>query len=172
MSDFFEVVSARRSVRVFAPRPVEEEKLQSVLGAANQAPSAGNLQAYEIYVARKHNDRRALAAAAYNQDFLAGAPVALVFCAHPARAANRYGERGRRLYSIQDATVACTFAMLAAAALGLGSVWIGAFEDDKVLHAIGNPEGVIPIAILPVGYDAERPLPTPRRPLKDLVHEL
>jgi nitroreductase len=172
MSDFFEVIRTRRSIRAFAPLPVEEEKLQSVLTAANQAPSAGNLQAYEIYVARKSSDRRALAAAALNQDFLAGAPVALVFCAHPARAAHRYGERGKRLYAVQDATVACTFAMLAAEALGLGSVWIGAFEDEKVLRAIGNPAGVIPVAILPVGYNAEKPLATPRRPLADLVHEL
>jgi nitroreductase len=149
---------------------VEDEKLDCILKAANQAPSAGNLQAYEIYLVRDTAVLRALAFAALGQVFVAQAPLALVFCAHPARAASRYGERGKRLYAVQDATIACTYAMLAATALGLATVWIGAFEDNGVLSAVGGPKGQIPVAILPIGYDAEKPARTPRRRLEDLVH--
>jgi nitroreductase len=170
--DFFDVVNNRRSVRAYADRPVEDKKLNSILAAANQAPSAGNLQAYEIYLVRSRSALRALAAAALGQDFVARSSLALVFCAHPARAAFRYGERGRRLYAVQDATIACTYAMLAATALGLATVWIGAFDDDAVKRAIGDPEGQIPVAVLPIGYDAEKPAPTPRRSLEDLVHQV
>ncbi len=168
--EFFEVLNNRKSVRAYAARPVEDEKLDSILNSANRAPSAGNLQAYEIYLIRNKATLRSLAAAALDQIFMAGAPLALVFCAHPARGAHRYGERGRRLYAVQDATIACTYAMLAATALGLATVWIGAFDDDRILSVIGGPEGQIPVAVLPIGYAAETPPPTPRRSLQDLVH--
>ncbi len=170
--EFFEVVNRRRSVRAYDARPVEDEKLNAILKAANQAPSAGNLQAYEVYLVRNKNALRALAAAALGQMFVAGAPLALVFCAHPARGAHRYGERGRRLYAVQDATIACTYAMLAATALGLATVWIGAFDDDGVRSVIGGPKDQTPVAVLPIGYDAERPAPTPRRSLQDLIHSV
>jgi nitroreductase len=54
--------------------------------------------------------------------------------------------------------------------LGLATVWIGAFNDEEVQRAILKPEGQIPVAILPIGYAAENPAPTPRRSLEDLVH--
>lgn len=170
--DFFDVVRIRRSIRAYAARPVERDKLQRILEAANAAPSAGNLQAYEIFLVTKEEHRRALAAAALAQDFIAAAPVVLVFCAHPARSEWRYGRRGVELYCIQDATVACTFAMLAATALGLATCWVGAFRDDEVRRVLGITGKLIPVAILPVGYPAEKPEPSRRRKLTDLVHEL
>jgi len=169
---FRDLIAARRSTRAFAPRPVEEEKLQSVLEAANRAPSAGNLQAYEIYVVRSSKLRSELARAALEQFFLAQAPVVLIFCASPKRSAPRYGRRGEQLYALQDATIACTFAMLAVFDAGLATVWIGAFDDAAVSRAAGLPPGLIPVAMLPVGYAAEKPGPTPRRDLKDLAHEI
>lgn len=169
--NFFEAVRKRHSVRAFAATPVEPDKLQAILEAANQAPSAGNFQAYEIYLARRERDRLALARAALGQMFIAEAPVALVFCAHPARSAGKYGQRGIRLYALQDATIACAFAMLAATTLGLATVWVGAFDDAAVARAIGAPQGILPVAVLPIGYPAEEPEPTPRRQLQELVHE-
>ncbi len=168
--EFFDVLDNRRSVRAYAAQAVEEDKIDSILQAANRAPSAGNLQAYEIYVIRSTKVLRALGSAALGQLFVAGAPLALVFCAHPARTERRYGERGRRLYSVQDATIACTYAMLTATALGLATVWIGAFDETKVRSIIGGPEDQIPVAILPIGYPAESPAPASRRRLEDLVH--
>ena len=170
--DFFDVVTDRKSVRAFAGRAPEEEKLRKVLDTANQAPSAGNLQAYEIFVVRQAADRKALAQAALGQEFVAAAPVSLVFCARPGRAAPKYGQRGTRLYALQDATIACTYAMLAITALGMATVWVGAFRDDEVRRAIRASEEVIPVAILPIGYPAEKPEPTSRRAFEDLVHEL
>jgi nitroreductase len=170
--DFFEVVKERRSIRAFAGTPVQPEKLRAILETANCAPSAGNLQAYRIYAVTKSSKRKALARAAGDQDFVAQAPLVLVFCAHPARSAPKYGERGERLYALQDATIACTFAMLAATASGLASVWVGAFDDEAVRQAIGMPEGFVPVAILPIGYAAEKPAASPRRTLDDLVHRV
>ncbi len=169
--DLFEVIKKRRSIRAFTPQPVEAEKLERVLAAANAAPSAGNLQAYEIFRVTRGNDRAALARAALEQFFIAQAPVVLVFCANPARSSGRYGQRGVRLYCIQDATIACAFAMLAATALGLGTVWVGAFDEGAVQKILGRRD-LVPVAILPIGYPAEQPGPSSRRSLSDLVHDL
>lgn len=169
--EFFETIRSRHSIRAFTAAPVEPEKLRQILETANRAPSAGNLQAHEIYVVTSPKQRAALARAAGDQEFVACAPVVLVFCSHPARSAGRYGNRGETLYAVQDATIACTFAMLAATALGLASVWVGAFDEDAVREVIGAPKHVRPLAMLPVGYAAEQPGTTTRRLLEDLVHQ-
>lgn len=169
-SEFFQTVRARHSIRAFSSRAVEQEHLQAILDAANRAPSAGNLQAYEIYVVTNRARREDLAWAALDQEFVAQAPVVLVFCAHPARSEKKYGERGRWLYSIQDATIACAYAQLAATALGLATVWVGAFREEAVREAIGADRGLLPVAVLPVGYAGEEPEITTRRPLESLVH--
>jgi len=169
---FFEVIRRRRSVRAFRKKSVAADTLRTILEAANAAPSARNLQSYEIYVVTNDLTRMALAHAANDQFFVAGAPADLVFCTHAARVREEYGERGEQLYTVQDATIACTFAMLAATALGLGSVWVGAFQTGEVRRVIGAPPGIEPVAILPIGYAAEEPAPTGRRPLDELVHRV
>jgi nitroreductase len=169
--EFYELIHKRSSVRAFRPTPPSDEQLQRILEAANRAPSAGNLQAYQIYVVRRAEIRQRLAAAALGQDFIAQAPLVLVFCAHPDRSAWRYRARGKRLYAIQDATIACTFAMLAAVDIGLGCVWVGAFDDHSVRNVIGAPPEYHPVAILPLGIPAETPEISGRRPLENLVHE-
>ncbi len=170
--EFFDLIQKRRSIRGYAQQPVEEWKLQKILQAVNDAPSAGNRQAYEVFVVREFKDRSALATAAYGQEFLKLAPVLLVFCTHPALSEARYGQRGVRLYTLQDASIACAYAMLAIEDLGLSTVWVGAFDDDAVWQAIGAPEGLHPVAMLPVGYGADTPKPKTRRDLSGLVHEL
>ena len=156
--DFFEVINQRHSSRTYQDRPVEPEKLQRILQAADQAPSAGNLQAYEIYQVCDDKCKAALAKAAESQDFLAQASVVLVFCANANKSASKYKERGADLYCVQDATIACTFAMLAATALGLSTVWVGAFDEDEVRFIMNAPHGHRPVVILPIGYAAEMPL--------------
>ncbi len=168
--EFFDVLEARHSIRAYEARPVEPEKLQCILEAVRRAPSAGNLQAYEIYLVRDEHRRVTLAAAAGDQEFLIQAPLSLVFCAHASLSAVRYGERGVQLYCIQDATIACTYAMLAAAALGLSTVWVGAFNAEDVRTVIGAPEEHRPVAILPMGYPAETPRIRARRSLSEIVH--
>ncbi len=170
--EFFGAVGARRSTRAFLPRAVPGEMLERILEAANLAPSAGNLQSYEIFVVTNKRRREDLARAAREQLFIAGAPVVLVFAKHPALCAERYGKRAESLYSIQDATIACAFASLAAAAQGLGSCWIGAFDPQAVRRIVGAPRGVAPVAMLPIGYASERPRPRERRALEELVRRV
>ncbi|MBI3097242.1 MAG: nitroreductase family protein [Planctomycetes bacterium] len=167
--EFHELLRTRRSIRDFEPRPVEAEKMRAVLEAANAAPSAGDLQAYEIVLVTDPGVRSALAAAAHEQPCMLAAPAMLVFFANPARTSGRYGCRGIELYCLQDASIACAYAQLRATDLGLGSVWVGSFEDAAVRAAVGAHERLLPVAILPIGHPAESPEPTPRRGVEDLV---
>jgi nitroreductase len=168
--EFSEVIKNRHSIRTFTGQPVEEEKLKQILETANLAPSSGNLQAYEIYVVTDAKKRDGLSCAALAQEYIAKAPVAFVFCTHPERTEGRYTERGTRLYTVQDATIACTFAMLAATDLGLGSVWVGTFDEKVVRMIIGAPEGQEPVVILAIGYAGEFPDQHPRRAVEQLAH--
>lgn len=170
--DFFDTAASRHSIRAFENVDVEREKIDRILETMNRAPSAGDLQAYQVYLVRSRNRRLALARAALDQMFISEAPFVLVFCAVPSRSAIKYGRRGEQLYALQDATIACAHAQLAAAALGLGSTWVGAFDEDAVRQAVGIAGREIPIAILPVGYPAEAPSQTARRRLVDLFREV
>ena len=116
---------------------------------------------------RKQDKKEALARAAFDQTFIIDAPVCLVFCADPARSATKYAERGTELYSIQDATIAGTYAMLAAVDMGLATVWVGAFDEEKVRKVVGV-DSVRPVAMFAVGYPAEEPEPTPRRAIEEI----
>jgi nitroreductase len=170
--DFFEVIRTRQSIRAFLPQPIEPEKLQQILEAINRAPSAGNLQGYEVYLVTNRTVMQALAQSTHGQDFITQAALALVFCAHPARSAQKYRERGSTLYCVQDATIACTTAQLAVTALGLASVWVGAFDEEAVGAAIGVGHDLRPVAFLPIGYAAETPEHRSRRALAELIHRI
>jgi nitroreductase len=168
--DFFEVVKERHSIRVFQTRPLEDEKIRRIIESVNLAPSAGDLQAYEIVVVKNPRRKSALAAAALGQSFIAEAPVCFVFLAHPERSSRKYGRRGSELYCVQDATIAASYAGLAATALGLASTWVGAFDDEGVARAVDASRGRRPIAVMPVGYAAETPEVTPRRPISEIAY--
>ncbi len=171
MWDFFETVRHRHSVRVYqTDMPVEQEKLHAVLETACAAPSAGDLQAYRIIVVRDHAEREALRAAASDQAFISEAPVCLVFCADPQRSEQEFGARGRELYALQDTTIAASYAQLAIVAAGMGSTWVGYFDEKAVRDALSLEEGLQPLAMLSVGYPAELPEPTPRRHLEDVIN--
>jgi len=152
--EFFELVGERQSSRSFAEKPVEGEKLRSILDAVSTAPSAGNLRAYEVSVVRNIGQKILLAQAALGQDFVARASLVLVFSSNVRKSRERYGERAE-LYAVQDATIACAYAQLAATDLGLGSCWVGAFDETQVVSAIELRHGLKPIALLPLGHFSE-----------------
>jgi nitroreductase len=168
---FFGLLNRRRSIRDFKDSDVEESKLNDILEACNLAPSSGGLQTFEIYLIKSRELKEKLSLAARDQTFVSKAPLLLVFCANPSRSVERFGERSR-LFSIQDATIAAAYAQLTVHALGLSTVWIGAFDEKKVSEILHLPQGQIPIAILPIGYENERPKEKATRGSKDLLHIL
>jgi nitroreductase len=169
--ELLEVIRARHSIRKYQNKPVEDAKLQAILSAATEAPSASNLQPYKIYVARAEARKQAIAMAALGQGFIAGAPIVLVFCADTARA-QALGHPREQNYSFQDTIIAMAYAQLAAADQGLASCWIGAFDERQLARVLELPDMVRPAALMPLGYAAESPTEPPRRPLSELVVHL
>ena len=153
--DFWNVVDQRHSVRAFDPAAeVSPEAIERLLQAAIRSPSAGNRQPWHFYVVRDAAVRQGLAAAAYGQNFVAQAPVAIVVCADAEQSAGRYGDRGRELYCLQDTAAATAHILLAAVALGLGGCWVGAFDERQAAHVLDLPVRHRPVAILPIGKPA------------------
>lgn len=168
---FFKLLKKRRSVRAFDRRKLDDLVLDVILEACDLAPSSGGLQTFEIYKVESRERRSKLVAAAKDQAFVADAPLLLVFCANPSRSVHKFGERSQ-LFSVQDATIAAAYAQLTVYALGLTTVWTGAFDESKVSKILGLPEGHRPVAMLPIGYPAEAPKEKTTRGPRDLVHDI
>ncbi len=157
-----DLLRRRRSVRTFTPEAVPRAHLERVLRAGIEAPSAGNVQPWRFVVVRRPSARQLLARAAWDQDFVAAAPAVIAVCADLARAEAAYGARGRELYCVQDGAAAAANMLLMAEAQGLGACWVGAFDEAQVRAALQLDDQVRPLALLPVGWPAERPTRPPR----------
>lgn len=153
--DFWQVIEDRQSVRSFDTRyDVPPDVVERILRAAIQAPSAGNCQPWHFVVVRREQVRRRLARAAFDQDFIAQAPVVIVVCTEVDRSAATYGSRGVELYSRQDTAAATEHILLAATSLRLASCWVGAFDDSAVAGVLQLSATLDPVAIVPIGVPA------------------
>jgi len=168
-SDFYGFCSSRLSVRTYDDGPLTSEEVDYILSCAGTAPSAGNLEAWDVVVVTDEETRLALAEAAFSQEHVERAPVIFVVCSNYVRSMSRYGERGI-LYGLEDATIACTFMMLAAHARNLQSCWTGAFNDEEVREILSLPQHIRPVSLLAVGKGHPPPHHTERRSIGEHVH--
>jgi nitroreductase len=167
--DLSEAIKGRRSIRAFKPQDIPEETVEKLIDAARHAPSAGNIQPWEFVIARNPDTKKKLAQAAH-QAFIEEAPVVIAVCADEKRSASGYGNRGETLYCIQDTAAAIQNILLTAYSLGLGTCWIGAFNENEAKKALKPPKGIRPVAMIPVGYPNKTPSQRGRRPLNQIVH--
>ena len=164
--EFFDVVRSRKSVRAYKPDPVPQDKIERILEAARLAPTAANRQPFVFYVVQNKETRLALKAA-YSQPWFCEAPVIICACAEPAKAWRRSDGRN---YADVDTTIAMDHLILAAAAEGLGTCWIGAFNPAALKKVLNLPEGLDPIALTPVGFPADdAQKPKNRKAISDFV---
>jgi len=169
--NILEIIKKRRSTRKFKKERIPKEKIEKLKEALIWAPSAGNLQARKFYFVFNEKIKKKLAQAALNQNFVAQAPLVVVGCAD-LKKISWYGERGRELYVICDVSVAIENLMLQAVQEGLGSCWVGAFNEEKVSQILNLPENEKPIVILPVGFPAEFPSAPKREAKENLIEEI
>ena len=148
--DVFEAIKKRKSIRGYLDKPIEEEKLKRVLEAGRLAPSAKNAQDWKYVVVRDPKLKKEIAKAAHNQMFIAEAPVVIVGCAVMPDFKLSCGQLAGPI----DVTISMDHMTLVATEEGLGTCWIGAFEEPKVKKILGIPDKIRIIEILPLGYPA------------------
>ena len=159
--DILTAIKGRRSVRSFKDLPIETPLVETLKDALIWAPSAGNLQSRCFYFVFNEDVKKRLVRAALGQRFISDAHMVVVGCADLG-IEDRYGRRGKELYCIEDVALSIENMMLAAFSLGLGAVWVGAFDEDGVAECLGLPRNLRPVAIVPVGYPLRIPPPPGR----------
>jgi nitroreductase len=158
--DTIEAILKRRSVRKFRAKPVEEKDLQTIIEAGRQAPSAANRQPWHFVVVKDDDHRTKLAEACSGQTWLADAGVIVAGVGKP--------EVNEKWYRV-DVAIAMQNMILAATALGYGTCWIGAFDQERVSSLLGIPEDMEVVALTPIGVPDDSPEPRPRQPLSEFV---
>lgn len=150
------------------PLKIIEDLKESIIWA----PSAGNLQSRKFYFVTNGEMRFDLAKAALDQQFIVEAPLVVVACADLEASSVKYSGRGKELYGIVDTALSVQNMMLTAYEAGLGTCWVGGFEEFKVKEILSIPENLRPIAIVPVGYPAENPDPPTRKEVHEMIEDV
>ena len=170
MSDIIELIKSRRNVTQFLPKFVSWVNISKVLDAGRHAPSCGNIQNWKFIVVLKNDKKQEVAAACYDQYDIAQAFALIVVCAEPDKAERYYGEKGKTFYTIQNCAAAVQNMLLEAHSLGLGTRWVGAFDQEKVNALLAVPEEAEVHTIVALGYAKDVPSKPAKYPLETLVY--
>jgi len=165
MSEFFELAKKRYSVRSYQNKAVEEPLLLKIIEAGNIALSACNNQPFSVIVIRSQEGRNALLTV-YERKWLVAAPVVLALCCDMSQSWKR--SDGKNFGDI-DVAIALDHIMLAATEAGLGTCWIGNFNEAEARRVLRLPPHVNPVAFTPLGYPASQPPAKKRKKLEEVV---
>ncbi|MCX8059425.1 MAG: nitroreductase family protein [Spirochaetes bacterium] len=163
--DFEEIVKKRRSIRKYKNKKIEDEKIKVILEAARLAPSAKNEQNWKFIVVNDPELKEKIAIASYNQFFIKEADIVIVACATDS---SRIMACGQPAYTV-DLSIAMTFMICQAFELGLGTCWIGAFDEQKIKDVLKIPNNIRVVALSPFGYPDENPPARKRKNLDEIV---
>ena len=170
MGDILDLIQSRRTIKHFLPKYISWDHIAKIIDAARHAPSCGNVQNWKFIVIIEPGLKQSITNACFEQYEIASAGALIVVCAEPEKAERYYGLRGERLYTVQNCAAAVENMLLEAHSLGLGTRWIGAFEEEEVKSLLRIPEEVRPQAIVAVGYPKEIPPKPPKYPLETVVY--
>ncbi len=167
--EFSDLVKKRGRATDFLEKPIEQKKLAVIVDAATRAPSSGDLQSYKIYAVLT---KELIEEIGYTSEdeLVNSAAVLLVFCADLKHSEELHAENSD-FYSSQDATIAATYAELAAFDQGISCSWLIGFEPLEISRIIKAGSYQVPVAVLALGYASSND-PVPRRPFKDIVREV
>lgn len=153
-----DAIKERKSIRAFKNKKLSQQQLETLMLAAQLAPSAHNWQPYKIIIVEEQELKEKLAAACYDQDFIAEASVAFIGIADVAR--SRWAEI--------DLAIAFEHIVLQAVELGLGSCWVGAFSEREIKKLLEIPERLKVVAVLPVGFPEEKPRERRKKAIEEI----
>lgn len=163
--NFIDLAKARYSVRSFSDKPVEPEKLAQVLEAGRLAPTARNIQPQYIYVLQGESLAKAIKASlcTYN------APVVLVVCYDKNQVTAI--DSNQVQFGFVDTAAVITHMLLAATDIGLGTCWVGLFDENIIKEELGIADNLLVTAFVPLGYEAKDAEPSPRHTERKAITE-
>ena len=181
MNQVIQQLKERKSVRVFAERPISQEAVSAILEAAVNAPTAGNQQLYTIIHVPDSGLKAQLAESCDHQPFIASAPLVLVFCADCRKWYNAFWEYdceprkpgvGDLMLAVSDANIAAQNAVVAAQSLGIGSCYIGDIMEnaEQQRQLLSLPPYVFPAAMLVFGYPTPKQMERQKPPRSEMFH--
>lgn len=176
MNKTMEIILNRRSIRRFEDKEISEGILHDILEAARWAPSWGNSQCWEIIIVKNKDQKKELASTLSKKNpatlTVQHAPVVLAMCAELKKSGFYKGTAVTKLgdWFMYDLGIATQNITLAAHALGLGSVIVGAFDHDKAKGLLNLPKGFEVASLVPIGYPAHSPPPPTRKKIEDFCH--
>ena len=167
--DVFDCIRTRRSVRKYKDKDLPWHLVVEILQAGKYAPFAGNIFNAKFIVVKNEAKRKAIAEACVQQYWMQDAPIHIVVAGEPEKAERYYGTRGERLYTIQGAAAAIENMLLTAHSLGLGSCWVGAFDEEEIRRICNMPEHVNVQGIITIGYADENPEMPPKHRIEHVM---
>ena len=167
--EVFDCIRTRRSVRKYKDKAVPWDNIVEILQSGKYAPFAGNITNVKFIVVKNEDKRIAIAEASAQQYWMQDAPVHIVVVGEPEKAERYYGTRGVRLYTIQGAASAIQNMLLTAHSLGLGSCWVGAFDEEEIRRLCNLPEHVNVQGIITIGYADEHPEAPPKYRIEHIM---
>jgi nitroreductase len=163
--DVFKAIEDRRSIRKYKSAEVEQDKIDKILESARIAPSAANRQEWKFLVVTNGDTRKNLVEACNGQTMVGEAPVLIAACSTESE---RIMPCGQYAYTV-DLSIALSFMILQATELGLGTCWLGAYNEKMVKNILGIPENIRVVGMITLGYADEKPGPRPRKNIEDVV---
>jgi nitroreductase len=155
-----DVVLSRRSIRSYEEREIPEDVLDKILEAGRRAPSADNRQPWRFIVLTDYEVKEELSKGSWNS-FVKDSPVTIVGCADTSGLAKKW--------SVVDTSIALQNMVIAAWSMGVGSCWVGDFEEEKVKQLLSIPDRWKVVALVSFGYPAEQPQPRRKKPIEEIV---
>ena len=153
-----DVIFRRRSIRRYRSEPIPDEVLRNILEAGRLAPSADNAQPWHFVVVTESKIKEKLSRGRWNY-FIKDSATTVVGCGYTDNE-----------WSTIDVAIALENMVIAAEAQGVGSCWIGDFEEEEVKELLGIPDNLKVVALVSFGYPAEKPSPLNKKSLKEIVH--
>lgn len=153
--DFYEVLRTRRSIRKFTEEAIPQAVLERVMLAAGMAPSGSNRQNWKYIIVSDPELREKVGRICLNQKFISEAPLTVIVCGRDMSDAYNRGGYMEELGMIVDASITFTHFIMAARAEGLGTCWIGLFDNEQLKNLFGIPDGWDVVALSPLGYPSK-----------------